>query len=302
MAASMACCLTSGSAKVAGPAVTRSTMVHQSASKQLSLKNSGSSSAAETNACKVSFSCSSFAPLAKPCNTVTMAGITTASGFASSGSRSSTSCNTSSADAPRTSGSESPNVVESMARTCSPWFISPSPKFGTSSFRTSSATTRHALLPPPMKRESAGRSSGHSCIKSGTLFATLLAIAAATSPVLRFTKLLLSCSSVLNSCTSNAFLVETSRSSQTTSRPALPVTSCRRMTAASCRSSGLVFSPAASTSARLPTNLSGEPDAASSRRFSAVLRASPSGSIVACSTSHIAARSISDMAAVDGKR
>mmetsp|Transcript_81431 Transcript_81431/g.254167 ORF Transcript_81431/g.254167 Transcript_81431/m.254167 type:complete len:262 (+) Transcript_81431:1345-2130(+) len=260
----MATCRTSGSANAADPAAHISRSRGHRASMQVSLKNSGSASAAETSACRESLSGSSFPSLAKFFNTGTMAGMTCLMGSTSSGSRSSTSCNTSSADAARTSASESERVVDNMPITCSPCAIRPSPKLGTKSFRTSSATTRLPLLPLPMKRDSAGSRLGHSRMRPDTSLAMALATAATTWPALRFTGLTGSCSSVVSSCVITAVFVGAAKSSHTGVRDGVPATSCLRMTAASCRSSAATLLPAARTPARLFVSLSGEPVDASS--------------------------------------
>mmetsp|Transcript_108214 Transcript_108214/g.271305 ORF Transcript_108214/g.271305 Transcript_108214/m.271305 type:complete len:222 (-) Transcript_108214:645-1310(-) len=92
--ASMALCRTSSSAKVAEAADATASKVSESSFKQLaSLKNSGSASAAEIKASRVSLRSSSVEGVAKPCRVVTRAGITSATGAASSLARSSMNVN-----------------------------------------------------------------------------------------------------------------------------------------------------------------------------------------------------------------
>mmetsp|Transcript_48699 Transcript_48699/g.139239 ORF Transcript_48699/g.139239 Transcript_48699/m.139239 type:complete len:243 (-) Transcript_48699:594-1322(-) len=117
LAASMAVCRTSASAKVFGPQAHNSMRVPQRAWMPLSLKKSGSSSMAETSAVRVSFNGSSHFSLANRCRAAITAGMTAAIGAASSASRLSTSSSAKAAPAAATSGNASVRVDAIVAVT-----------------------------------------------------------------------------------------------------------------------------------------------------------------------------------------
>mmetsp|Transcript_84141 Transcript_84141/g.238716 ORF Transcript_84141/g.238716 Transcript_84141/m.238716 type:complete len:381 (+) Transcript_84141:1262-2404(+) len=255
IAASMAPCRTSSSEKASAPAEQSFRRVAQSSAMPLSLKNSGSASIAEVKDVSTSFRGSSWSSFASACSAATTAGITAVSGAAFSGSRISTNFSTRSAAPARTSADASERAERSIAFIWSEFSTMPSPTVATRSFRIERATTRLVgSEPAPLSFAIAGKNSGHSFVRSTSSVATVLAIAQATCPALRFTALLGSPSIEARSCAMSAFCAGPSSFCQQGSRFPRPSTSCLRMTPASCRSSAATVPGAASTDVRARTS------------------------------------------------
>mmetsp|Transcript_74137 Transcript_74137/g.173997 ORF Transcript_74137/g.173997 Transcript_74137/m.173997 type:complete len:269 (-) Transcript_74137:195-1001(-) len=135
IAASMALCRTCASPQWLALHISSSS--GQTCCRPFSLKNSGSSSAAEINDSRVSFRISSCSDAtAKPFMTVKTVGINAPIGPVTSFSKSSTICRANRAAAPWTSADGAPRQVCSIVTACGPCFRSSSPTSSTMSCST----------------------------------------------------------------------------------------------------------------------------------------------------------------------
>mmetsp|Transcript_57802 Transcript_57802/g.150276 ORF Transcript_57802/g.150276 Transcript_57802/m.150276 type:complete len:349 (+) Transcript_57802:2392-3438(+) len=214
MAASMALCRTSSSAKCL--AEHSCTSRGQRFCKSWSLKNSGSSSAAEISDSRVSLRRSScVGDAARPPIVAVTPGIACPSTWTASPSwaTSSTICSSSWHAADRTPASLSLRQDWNIAVAWAPRFRSPSPITPASSLRSPRAATRAPASDPGCTRpSSAGSSCGHSFMSSSRELATKSAMAAAALAALRRTGALESCVTAESRCPLRSSWTDSSRS------------------------------------------------------------------------------------------